>query len=95
MTLAAGHLTGSICLTSMADMATIITVRDFVRNFARLRRTAANGGEVLIRDRDGRTYVFRAEDQGASLGDQLEDLRGRFRTGVKRKSLEGFGRNRR
>lgn len=75
-------------------MATTTTTRDFIRHFARLKKAAANGDEVVIRDRHGRTFVFRATDPGPSLGDQLGDLRGALRTGRSVKSLQGFGRNR-
>ncbi len=75
-------------------MTTTTTTRDFLRNFARLKRSAANGGEVLVRDREGRTYVFRAREEGPSLADQLSDLGGAITTGVARKSLDGFGRDR-
>ena len=78
----------------MHNMATTTTVRDFVRNFSRLKRTAANGGEVLVQDRDGRMFVFRAREEGPSLGSQLTDLCGKHDTGVRVKSLKGFGRNR-
>ncbi|HEY4299488.1 MAG TPA: hypothetical protein VGM73_01360 [Candidatus Didemnitutus sp.] len=71
-----------------------VTTRDFVRQFARLKRSAANGEEIVVRDRRGAAFVFRTREAGPSLGDQLADLRGRLRTGVGRKSLRGFGRNR-
>lgn len=75
-------------------MTTMTTTREFVRNFSRLKRAAANGGEVIVRDGGGRAYVFRAQEAGPSLGHQLTDLCGRLRTGVPVKSLKGFGRNR-
>ncbi|MBS0631315.1 MAG: hypothetical protein JSS11_05335 [Verrucomicrobia bacterium] len=75
-------------------MATVTTAREFVRNFSRLKRTAANGGEVLVHDREGRTFVFQAKAAGPSLGSQLADLRGKHPTGVRVKNLKGFGRNR-
>ena len=78
----------------MHDMTTTTTTREFVRNFPRLKRAANNGSEVIIRDREGRSYIFRANDSGPSLGDQLVDLRGKLKTGVSVKSLKGFGRNR-
>jgi len=87
-------LTLDQCQTSMHDMTTTTTAREFVRNFPRLKRAANNGGEVIIRDREGRSYVFRAKDSGPSLGKQLADLRGKLKTGVAVKSLMGFGRNR-
>lgn len=79
----------------MHDMTTTTTAREFVRNFPRLKRAAANGGEVIVRDREGRSFVFRASATGPSLGDQLADLRGKLKTGVAIKSLKGFGRSRR
>lgn len=78
----------------MPDMTTTTTVREFVRNFSRLKRTVANGGEINVRDRDGRSYVFRAKEVGPSLGQQLSDLCGKHDTGVRVKSLAGFGQNR-
>jgi hypothetical protein len=78
----------------MHDMPTTTTVREFVRNFSRLKRTVANGGEVLVHDREGRTYVFRAQETGPSMGAQLSHLCGKLNTGVRVKSLKGFGRNR-
>jgi len=78
----------------MYDMATITSAREFVRNFSRLKRTAANGGEVHVHDREGRTYVFHVKDTGPSLGSQLSDLCGKHNTGVRVKSLAGYGHNR-
>jgi len=76
-------------------MRTATTSREFVRNFARLRKLAANGGEILVRDRRGQVFVFRASDEvGPSLAAQLRDLKGALDTGVRLKSMKGFGRNR-
>lgn len=76
-------------------MTTATTARDFVRHFARLRKVAANGGEVIVRDRRGQAFVFRATgDPGRTLDEQLQDLRGAVATGVRVKSLKGFGRSR-
>jgi hypothetical protein len=71
------------------------TAREFARNFSRLRKVAANGGEIIARDRRGQAFVFRAtEETGPTLGERLHDLRGAVVTGVRVKSLKGFGRNR-
>ena len=78
----------------MFDMATTTTTREFIRHFARLKKVAANGDEVMVRDREGKIFVFRAMGIGPSLGEQLSDLRGALRTGKSVKSLHGFGRNR-
>lgn len=77
----------------MYDMATT-TAREFIRKFARQKKAAANGHEIIVKDRQGRLFVFRALGAGASLGEQLADLRGALPTGRPVKSLEGFGRNR-
>lgn len=78
----------------MSDMATTTTTREFIRHFARIKKAAANGDEVLVRDRQGQTFVFRAKAAGPSLGEQLSDLRGALSTGRAVKTLQGFGRNR-
>ena len=70
------------------------TTREFIRDFARIKKAAANGHEVIVRDRQGQAFVFRATGAGPSLGEQLSDLRGALRTGSRVKRLQGFGRNR-
>ncbi|HWZ96045.1 MAG TPA: hypothetical protein VNW30_12690 [Opitutaceae bacterium] len=75
-------------------MATTTTTREFIRNFSRLKKAAANGEEVVVRDRKGRTYSFQTKTSGPSLGEQLSDLCGKHHTGALVKSLAGFGRNR-
>ena len=82
------------CHTTLYDMLTTTTTREFIRHFALLKKAAANGHEVIVRDRQGRAFVFRATSAGPSLGDQLSDLRGALRTGNRVKSLRGFGRDR-
>ena len=78
----------------MCDMPTTTTTRDFIRHFARLKKAAANGDEVIVRDRKGHAFVFRAKDAGPSLAEQLTDLCGALRTGTPVKNLRGFGHNR-
>ncbi len=78
----------------MCDMPTTLTSRDFIRNFARLKKAAANGEEIVIRDRQGKSFVFQAKGGGPSLAEQLHDLCGALNTGTPVKSLRGFGRNR-
>jgi hypothetical protein len=75
-------------------MATTLTSREFIRNFARLKKAAANGEEVVVRDRQGRSFVFQAQGGGPSLAEQLHDLCGALNSGRSVKSLRGFGRNR-
>lgn len=91
---AIGGLTSRQRHASVFDMATTTTTREFIRHFARLKKAAANGDEVMVRDRQGQLFVFRAKGTGPSLGEQLSDLRGALRTGKSAKSLHGFGRNR-
>jgi len=78
----------------MYNMATTTTTREFIRHFSRLKKAAANGEEVVVRDRKGQTYSFQAKGSGPSLGEQLSDLCGRHSTGIRVKTLAGFGRNR-
>jgi hypothetical protein len=87
-------LTHPLCHTSLYDMSTATTTREFIRHFSRLKKAAANGEEVIVRDRSGRAFVFRMQQAGPSLGAQLADLRGALSTGNRVKRLEGFGRNR-
>ncbi len=78
----------------MSDMTRKITTREFVRDFARIKQSVSNGCEVVVSDRDGRHFIFKACEQGPSLAAQTKDLRGKLSTGVAVKSLKGFGRNR-
>ncbi|MEO7413327.1 MAG: hypothetical protein ABIZ81_08210 [Opitutaceae bacterium] len=75
-------------------MTTTTTTREFIRHFARVKKAAANGAEVIVRDRNGQAFVFRVKGAGPSLGEQLSDLRGTLHTGTRVKRLAGFGRNR-
>jgi hypothetical protein len=78
----------------MYAMETVITTREFIRDFARLKKAAANGNEITVRDRKGGSFLFRAKGAGLSLAVQLADLKGALSTGKPVKSLQGFGRNR-
>lgn len=91
---ASNPLTTDRCHTLLYAMATTITTREFIRHFARMKKAAANGEEVIVRDRQDQTFVFRANGAGPSLGNQLADLRGSLHTGRRVKTLDGFGRNR-
>jgi hypothetical protein len=70
------------------------TLREFQRDFARMRRMAAAGQTVTVRAGDGQEFVFKATGKQPTLGEQFAHLRGSLRTGVRVKSLKGFGRNR-
>ena len=73
----------------MFAMATTTTTREFIRHFARIKRAAANGDEVVVRDRRGQTFVFRAKAAGPSLGEQLSDLPWRTSHGQVREEPAG------
>jgi hypothetical protein len=88
------ELTTSHCHTFMYDMPTTLTSREFIRNFSRLKKAAANGEEVVVRDRQGKSFIFQAQGCGPSLAEQLRDLCGALNTGKSVKNLRGFGRNR-
>ena len=71
-----------------------ITVREFTRKFPNYRRAALAGKEVRVRDRAGNGFVFRAAiENPVSLADAMGDLLGSVRTGQRRKTLAGYGRD--
>jgi hypothetical protein len=76
-------------------METTVTSREFLRDFARLKRAAANGTEITVRDRKGGSFVFRSKEAVPSLAVQLADLQGAISTGRPVKSPQGFGLHRR
>jgi hypothetical protein len=70
------------------------TVRDFTRQFPRYRRAALAGEEVRVRDRAGNGFVFRAiEGKPVSLAEAMGPLLGSARSGQRKKSLSGYGRD--
>jgi hypothetical protein len=71
-----------------------VTVREFTRKFPSYRRAALAGEEVRVRDRAGNGFVFRsAAEKSVSLADGMSDLIGSVRTGRRKKSLAGYGRD--
>jgi hypothetical protein len=71
-----------------------VTVREFTRKFPNFRRAALAGKEVRVRDRAGNGFVFRAADEKpVSLADAMGDLIGSVKSGQKKKSLAGYGRD--
>lgn len=71
-----------------------VTVREFTRRFPNYRRAALAGKEVRVRDRDGNGFVFRAaEGKAVSLADAMGDLIGSVKSGQRKKSLAGYGRD--
>ena len=79
-------------LTTMSAMQA--TARNFTRKFPIYRRAARAGQTVRVRDRDGVTYVFAREEADApSLADVAGHLLGSVNSGVRKKSLAGYGRD--
>jgi hypothetical protein len=71
-----------------------VTVREFTRKFPSYRRAALAGKEVRVRDRSGKSFIFRAaHDEPMSLADSMGDLIGSVRSGKKKKSRGGYGRD--
>ena len=71
-----------------------VTVREFTRKFPNYRRAALAGKVVRVRDRAGNGFVFRvAEGKAASLADTMGDLLGSVKSGQRKKSLAGYGRD--
>lgn len=68
------------------------TLREFQRNFARMRRAAAGGQTVTVRASNGQAFVFKAADAPVSVGEQVAHLAGSMNTGRRVKSMAGYGR---
>ena len=70
------------------------TTRNFTRKFPVYRRAARAGQTVRVRDRDGVVYVFtRDKSDAPSLADVAGHLLGSVNTGVRKKSLKGYGKD--
>lgn len=79
-------------LTTMSAMQA--TARNFTRKFPLYRRAARAGQKVRVRDRDGVTYVFAREQADApSLAEVAGHLLGSVNSGVRKKSLKGYGKD--
>ncbi|OHE89246.1 MAG: hypothetical protein A3G75_04405 [Verrucomicrobia bacterium RIFCSPLOWO2_12_FULL_64_8] len=77
------------------------TIREFQRNFRKIRLRAKAGEEVVLTDADGTTFTFKAERRRPpTFGEAAGDIIGSLSTGVgdlstNPKHLEGYGRERR
>lgn len=68
------------------------TTRDFTRRFSGYRDAARAGQTVRIVDHEGIVYVFSREKANPpSLADVAGHLLGSVSSGVRKKSLKGFG----
>jgi hypothetical protein len=70
------------------------TARDFTRKFPRYRKAARAGQTVRVQDRDGVVYVFTRDNSAApSLADVAGHLLGSVSSGIRKKSLKGYGKD--
>jgi hypothetical protein len=84
---------------SLSDMTT--TMRTFQREFSRMRKAAAAGKEIRIRDqKSGEVFTFKAAApaKGTKFGELAGHLAGSVKSGVgdlstNKKHMEGFGRS--
>ncbi len=70
------------------------TARNFTRKFPLYRKAARAGQTVRVEDRDGVVYVFaRDKTEAPSLADVAGHLLGSVNSGVRKKSLKGYGQD--
>lgn len=70
------------------------TARNFTRKFPLYRKAARAGQTVRVEDRDGVIYVFaRDKAEAPSLADVAGHLLGSVNSGVRKKSLKGYGQD--
>lgn len=71
-----------------------VTTREFTRKFPNYRRAALAGKRVEVRDRKGNGFVFQATDtKPVSLAEAMGGLLGSVRSGRRKKTLAGYGRD--
>jgi hypothetical protein len=59
------------------------TIREFQRQFCRMRQKAKAGEEIVLTDEDGTRFTFRAErSKRASFAEQAGDIAGSFDSGI-------------
>ncbi len=81
----------------MSDMTT--TIREFQRNFKKIRQRAKAGEQIIVRDSDGASYSFQATRQEApTLATTASDIIGSYHSGEgdlasNPKHLAGYGRS--
>lgn len=64
----------------MADMTT--TLRDFQRNFKKMRQRSKAGDRIVIHDKEGVAYSFQVERSALlTFGDTAGDVAGSYRSG--------------
>lgn len=74
------------------------TIREFQRQFPRMRQRAKAGEQIVLTDEDGTRFTFRAERGGSeTFAEQAADIAGSFDSGVgdlasNSKHLADYGR---
>ncbi|MGH8017363.1 MAG: hypothetical protein ACREIA_03595 [Opitutaceae bacterium] len=74
------------------------TIREFQRQFRRIRQRAKAGEEIVVTDADGTRFTFRAErGEKSSFTERAADIAGSFDSGVgdlasNPRHLAGYGR---
>ncbi len=77
------------------------TIREFQRNFPKIRQRAKAGEEILLTDADGVSYSFKTKRKKLrTFGEAAAGIIGSFNSGVgdlsnNPKHMEGFGRDNR
>lgn len=73
------------------------TIREFQRNFRKMRQLAKAGEEIVVTDAEGVSYSFRARrTEKTTFGELAGDIIGSFASGVRDLAsnpdhLEGYG----
>lgn len=72
------------------------TVREFQRNFKKMRQRARAGEKIIIRERKGASYAFQITTAPPTLAAAAQDIIGSFRSGKKDlashpRHLAGYG----
>jgi hypothetical protein len=81
----------------MSDMTT--TLREFQRNFKKMRQRAKAGDRIVIRDKEGVAYTFQVERANpVTLADAADDIVGSYRSeegdlASAPKHMAGYGRS--
>lgn len=74
------------------------TIREFQRNFRKMRQKARSGEIIVITDAEGVSYSFQAQrTSAATFGDLAADIAGSYHSGVgdlasNARHLDGYGR---
>jgi len=76
----------------------VTTIREFQRNFKKIRQRAKAGEQIILRDSDGASYSFQAtREDSPTLATAAADIIGSYHSGESDlashpKHLAGYGR---